>query len=226
MATITIFGDAADGSIDSSDPTYSTARSGGTLTTHLGPVQMTVGQAGGYTCHESFLAFDTSSLAALGTLLSTILSLAGWVDASTTADFTCEVRPDSWGPTLTTADWVAGASLGGLTPLLATFDTTGMATGGTYNDFTESGTALTAALNTVGFTYLLVNSNRHRNGDTPAPGNEYVQFYSTEQTAGTTTDPKLVVTYTPPAFPHTYGASVGVLFPNTGSVFFGSCSTT
>lgn len=220
MATVTIFGATGDGDISSGpNATYATVRSGTGLTAATATANLRTGQnlfGGNYTIFEGFLAFDTTSLAGIGTLTATTLSLYGQQDFSI-ADFTIEARVNNWGATLTTADWVAGASLSGQT-LLASFATAGFSTSG-YNDFTESSGALTANLNTAGTTYFMLCSSKDTSGTAPA-GTEYVHVYSADQ-AGTTNDPKIVVTYTT-SQPHSHGAAVGASFPTAAGTSYGA----
>lgn len=192
MTTLTVFGDTADGAVESSDATYSTMRSGSGLSAFTVTTTWIVGQQTGYVGDQIFLAFDTSPLGAGATITSAVLSLYGSENASAT-DFDVQARLLDWGTTVTTADWVAGASLSGLT-LLGSFNTSAYSLEA-YNAFSD--TAMTANINKTGFTRMVIASSRLSNGDVPT-GNEYVGFYLANE-AGTTKDPKLVITYTTPA---------------------------
>jgi hypothetical protein len=188
MTTTTVYADTSDGKIISEDATYSTCRAGAALSQTTNATADRVGQLTGYECHELFFRFDTSSIPDTDTVDSAVFSLDGNTDASTT-DFTMEARASAWGATLTTADWVAGADLGALT-LLASLSTASYSAG--YMDFT-SDAAFPANVSKTGYTELLVCSSRHRVGTAPT-GNEYV-VVTMADTAGTTTDPKLVVVH-------------------------------
>lgn len=193
----TVFSDASDGSITSSSTTYSTARAGSSLTPSTTSAAETVGQnraASTRFCFEGFVSFDTSSIPDTDTVSDAVLSIYGAGDSSTT-DFTMNARTSNWGATLTTGDWVAGASLSGLT-LLATYSTASGWSAVAYNDF-SSGVNMPAAIDKAGITYILLSSSRHEAGNDPA-GNEFVNWYAAEQ-AGTTQDPKLTVTHAVPA---------------------------
>jgi len=190
--TTTVFSTTADGGVESSSATYSLARSGNALVvnttdTNFGYQGQTL--AGIYFCREMFYDFDTSSIADTDTIDSAVHSLYGHLNESTT-DFIDECRLFDWGGTLTTADWVAGASLSGLT-LLATFNTSGGWSTSGYNDFT-SDPNFVANINKTGFTYVMNSSNRHRLGTPDPTGAERVSAYNADD-AGTTRDPKLVV---------------------------------
>jgi uncharacterized membrane protein len=199
VPTYTFFSSAADGWIASDNPTYATARTGGTLNTSSSDATRFVGQAEffGYICNEVFLDFDTSSIDDAETVTSATLSLYGAVDESTT-DFTLEARIYDWGPAVTTADWVSGASLGALT-LVATYATSGGWSTAGYNTFTD--VAFAANVSLAGVTRLVVSSDRHRLGNSPGvAGREQVSFYMADD-SGTSRDPKLVVVTTAPPGP-------------------------
>lgn len=186
--TYTIFGGAADGFVESASTTYATAASGNSLVALTNSGVIGVGQYKSGTTFlidEGFVLFDTSSV--VGTVSSATLSLYGDFDGSTT-DFTVNARQKTWGATLTTADWVAAASLSSQT-LLATFATSGFTTSG-YNNFT-SDSAFISNINQSGTTDILLSSSRHESS-TQQSGDEVVNFVEADFT-GTSQDPKLVV---------------------------------
>lgn len=192
MTTTTIYGSTADGNIQSSSATYSTARSGGGTLVAAAAGTADVGQnvaAAVYYLYEGFIQFDTSSIPDNDTITAVELSLYVYQDSSTT-DFTVNARLYDWGAALTSADWVAGASASGNT-LAATLATSG-ATDDAYNAFTSED-AFKANINKTGTTYLVLTSSRFENGDVPT-GDERLLFRSGSYT-GTTYDPKLVVTH-------------------------------
>lgn len=197
MATTTVYASSTDGDIQSSNATYLTARSGGTLTAGTSGTFFFVGQnlkAGNYSCYEAFLNYDLVGGGIPAGTVATAASLTfGLFSDGSVTDFVVEARTHDWGSSLTTADWVAGSSLSGKT-LLASLSTSGIA-----NPFTltNSGTALLDAVNTAlagdGILRVLLCSDRHGAGTAPT-GSELLQVYSTDQT-GTTNDPKIDVTY-------------------------------
>lgn len=187
MTTLTVYADLADGQIQSNNANYSTARSGSALAATTNSATYGVGQAPTYYIYEIFESFDTSSVPVGSQISAVTLSLYLSSDTSTT-DFTHEARVFDWGASLTTADWIAGADLGNYT-LVATRATSGIAAG--YNDFSD--VAFTSNINAGGSTRIIINSDRHRAGTTPTQV-ETVSWYAADQ-AGTTNDPKLVVTY-------------------------------
>lgn len=188
----TFYSGAADGYVESGHATYATARSGGTVGPNSAIASLYIGQykLGNYQCIEGFISFDTSALTDSDTISSAALGLYGSGNFSTT-DFTIEARVQDWGATLTTADWVAGADLSAKTRV-ATFATSGFSTSA-YNDFAEDGTNFQSNVNKTGTTYLILVSDKLVSGTAPT-GDEYVGVYSADQ-AGTTQDPKLVVTH-------------------------------
>lgn len=187
----TFYSGAGDGYLRKYDATYLTARTMASATVVSGSAALLyVGQYTGYYCWESFIDFDTSAIPDADDVTIAVLSLDGAEDTSAT-DFTVEARLYDWGGTLGSADAVAGADLGSHT-LLASWDTSGYSA--SYNDFTSEA-AFVSNISKTGTTSLILNSSRHRNGDTPT-GGEFVGFWD-QGAAGTTEDPKLVVTHAP-----------------------------
>lgn len=198
MATVTIYGDASDGWIRSSAFVYATAREGaGTPTISNTSNTQTVGQfyapGPAHHCTEFFLAFDTSSLGPQASVSDVELSVTSHGDDSAT-DFEVEARVVDIGATFETTDFVPGSALGAL-PLVATRSTTSWGVAGTVQTF-ASEPSFPDAVETAGFTRLVLSSSRHRLGTAPASiGNkEYVGVRAAEE-AGTTSDPVLVLTY-------------------------------
>jgi len=139
--------------------------------------------------NESFLGFDTSSIPDTDTVSAAVLRVTSFMDASDT-DFDIQARLRDWGTTVTTADYVPGASLSGLT-LLGSYATSSGFTGTTGYDFSD--TAMAANVNKTGSTRMLLCSSRTTGNNAPTT-TEYVNIYSADYT-GTTRDPKLTVTY-------------------------------
>lgn len=179
--TYTLFS-GNDGYIESNDSTYATARAGSGLALQTSAIS--AGQDVGYFIEQGFVSFDTSSV--VGTVSSATLSLFVLTDNSTT-DFTINARRLDYA-TLTTADFVAGASLGAL-PLLATLATAGLGTP-VYNAFTSDGNFLTN-INQSGTTGIVLSSAK-TDANTAPTNTEIVQF-SSSTASGTTQDPKLVI---------------------------------
>lgn len=188
--SLVVFSGSTDGYVESNNATYATAAASGTLSSNTNNVYLTVGQDTGYVIDEAFISFDTSSLPDDAIILSAVLSLNRQLDESDT-NFDVEVRYYDWGASVTTADWVAAASLHThtLAGKLATADL-----GSDYNDVTLGNLD---SISRTGTTRFLLNSSRHRQRITPT-GDEYVNFYSTDE-SGTTRDPKLTITYVSPS---------------------------
>lgn len=201
MSTLVVYSGTADGDITSQDLDYAIARSAGAwFFGAASPVvtYVTVGQSYddisgegdyGFTVTEAFLGFDTSAIGT-DTVSAAVLNVTSYSDSSVT-DFTIEARLRDWGATLTTADWVAGASLSGLTSL-ATKTTASGFTAGTAYDFTD--VAMPANVNKTGVTRMLLCSSRTTGNNAPT-GFENVRLRSADY-AGTTYDPVLTITYT------------------------------
>jgi hypothetical protein len=196
MTTSVVYAGTADGYIESGPATYATARAGsGTLTLNGGGTGVLyVGQLYDdydtvYYVQEAFLGFDTSAIDDTDTVSAAVLNVTSNSDISTT-DFTIQARLKDWSTTVTTADWVAGADLSGLT-LLAHYATSGGFAANTAYDFTDD--AMPANVSKTGVTRMLLCSDRTVSGTTPT-GYEYV-IVKPADTTGTTSDPKLTVTH-------------------------------
>ena len=190
----TVFAGTADGRIDSSNATYSVARSGsGSLSANT-TSDLIVGQAliGGVRyCRQGFVSFDTGSVPDTDDVSAVDLSLWLTTDTSTT-DFTTEAREYDWGASVTTADFRPGADLAALT-LMASIASSGIGATGAYKAFTSETAFLTATNLKTGTVYLNLSSSRQRLDNDPA-GDEYLTWESAD-TAGTTNDPKLTITH-------------------------------
>lgn len=191
MTTTTVFAGTSDGYVYGSDTVYSTARSTASTASDADNDAI-VGQRflGGtdYRCYELFFQFDVSAVPDVASATAAVLSLVG-ADDQSSPDFTITAALSDWGSALTTADWVAGASLSGLTEA-ASRSTVGIALE-SYNAFTSAAGLLTQ-VQAAGNVRLLLFSSRHSGNNAPS-GDELVSFYMSNQ-PGTTKDPKLVVT--------------------------------
>lgn len=181
----------AGGRISSVAATYSSARAGsGTLSEDAGVHEIGQDFVGDYYCYQSFITFLTSSLGS-DTVSQVDFALYGQGDYSTT-DFTIECREYSaWDRSLSTGDFIAGASLSSQT-LLASRSSSGFTTSG-YNTFTESGTNFQSAINGSGYTSIICASANQTNNVAPT-GAEWVRCRDAD-TVGTTQDPKLTITH-------------------------------
>ena len=220
MSTLVVYSDTTDGYIGSADvgasPSYAAARAGtGSVLDAYAGIELTFGQQfttsgdpdyiPDYDIYESFLAFNTSSIPDTDTVSAAVLNLRSLYDHSTT-DFTIEARLYDWGTGLTTADYVAGASLSALT-LLAHRDTASGWTVNTAYDLTDD--AFAANVSKTGTTRLLLCSSRTTGNNTPTTY-EQGSAYSADQT-GTTSDPKLTVTYSSSYDPNVPGATQAMM---------------
>lgn len=196
VTVTTIYGDVADGVIRSGPGTFTQARDGISLAIDdtNAVTNQTTGllDIGDHYFYEFAEGFDTSSIPDTDVVSLVVFSI--WDFGSSADAFTVQARLSDWGATLTTADWVAGASLAALT-LLATFATS---TGnvGNYANFTENGTNFRTAINKTGFTrFLLVSDDQVNNTD---PGVTSKNDWLSADQGGTANDPKLVITHASP----------------------------
>jgi uncharacterized membrane protein len=194
---LTVWSSTADGRVRSQDADYAVARSTAfDAVTDVATIP--IGQYSGtfYYCYEGFFSFDTSSVGAGVTV--TVATLSFYCSSDYSAqDFTVEARIHDWGAALTTADWVAGASLGDKTLVASRSSTPTWATDA-YSALTSESAFLTNIAQ-VGTTYILACSDRHRIGNTPDADYEWVYVYSADDATGgggTDRDPKLYVEWT------------------------------
>lgn len=200
MPIYVIFSDPTDdGYIDSSDTNlgggYAGARAGtGTKTADSASTTIQVGQsfdlgAGLFHIWEGFLGFDTSVVANPATRVDLALYTNGIVNVGLMT--LVEARLQDFGASVTAADWVAGATLSGLSRL-ASYATPGV--NAAYNTWT-SDAPFPGAINLSGYTRFLLCSARTTSGTAPANtgnNNEYIVFASGDA-AGTSQDPKITV---------------------------------
>lgn len=213
MPTYTVFADTTDGYINSGDatipvPNYLNARAGtGTVALTVDTTAITTwfinsfnaatkSSVANYTIREDFWAFDTSTIPGSDTVNSATLSLFGGGARSIGGTVVGEIYTYDWGTSLTTADYVPGASIGALTRL-ATF---AMGVAGAnwntaaYNVFTEDGTNFQGAINKGGSTRIMGTFDTVKGTTAPLVLNQ-ISISSADE-AGTTRDPKLVVVTT------------------------------
>ena len=200
MTTDTFFAGTSDGYIRCANATYATARSGGgtfvvdSSSTGGLPVGQLL-QTGMYYVWETFLSFDTASIPDDAIIDSVSLELYGSAHSVTSSGFTIEARMYDWGASLTSADFIPGASLSAL-PLVAskvlTTDADWNLAG--YNALTSE-SAFVDNINRTGLTSIVLDSSRLVAGSAPT-GIEQVQAFSADH-GGILTDgdPRLVVEY-------------------------------
>jgi hypothetical protein len=209
MSTLVVFAEVADGFIDSSGGSFAAARNGsGTLTASTAATGFTCGNwndSGTRHVYEAFFSFDTSALTSVATVTEAIFSVVGFSDSST-QDFIINLYMYDWGATLTTADFRDGATLlAGTYVVAATHSTSTAGWGiGTYNDFIDvGGNTLGGSVNKTGVTRVMICSNNVAINAAPALNiPEFITGFAADS-AGTSADPKLTITYTMPWSPQT-----------------------
>ena len=189
MSTTTVYSTAADGYLKSSHATYSTARSGvgSTIVVVNTNSDIWIDQAAGYDLYCAYLDFDTSAIPDTDVVTAATLSLYPNADPSGGTPGTLEVYAYDWGGTLTSADWIPGASVAAMT-LLASRTTTGWVSDA--RKALTSTAAFPAAINKTGTTYLYLCIAPFRTGDAPT-GEDYFGTYPYEM--GAAYKPMLVV---------------------------------
>lgn len=231
MATLVIYITSESGSLESYHATtYATARSGGgSLFLDLDGQFPKVGQhvnAGQYSCFESFLEFGLSGIPTGSTINSATLALAPNNNDDSLENFTFRARDVDYGATLTTADYIAGASLSATGSLRAhkLVNSGSWTPNGTYVDFDDDAMAAIVESNIGGTLRLVVYSDRLEAGTTPTQA-EWRYF-------GGLTDgslARLTVDYTEPNLDGRYllesGAPDGYLLEDSSGVLIGEGTT-
>jgi len=207
VATLIVYANQM-GSVASSLNTYAGARtgSGSTKTAYNGQSSNLVGQDNNgsqYICHEGFIEWSgTSALGASATVTAVVFQYwsSSWAVA---VAHTQEFRLRDWGGgDADTADWVSGASLP--TPIVASITAATTPPGGAGSAYlTATDVAFVANVNKTAATRVLINSSRHRLNNAPGVfSTEGIYYSGSENPAGTGTEAKLTITYTPPSEPH------------------------
>jgi hypothetical protein len=195
MTTTTVFGDTADDTITSFDNTYSVARDhgGSDEGVNAATTELVFGQnfsSPTYYCIEAFVAFDTSPIPDTDVVSAAVLSLWGFNDNDASDLMTGVARVFDWSTAVDLTDFRTASQLSALTQVASA--AAGVFASGAYFAFTSTG-SMPAAINVTGTTRFVLHSNRHAAGTTPTI-EEYWQTVASD-VAGTTNDPKLVVTH-------------------------------
>lgn len=206
MATATITASSGGGYIESRNAAYATARSGSNLdASNVNGQFVRAGQTltaePFYYCWEAFFAWDLSSVPAGSVVNSAVLALCPNSGDNSDQDFTLRARDFSWtSGGMTTADYIAGASLSTTGSLRAHYDTSsGWTPNGTYKSFTDDAMVALVTANLGGTLQLVIYSSREEGNNAPASlVGEYVYFGG----IGDPNPPRLTIDYTPPASSH------------------------
>jgi len=165
--TDTFFTEAADGYVYGSSGTWLTARAGSGL---IASAAITAAgcasqeASGVYYVQQAFLVFDTSSIPDTAVITAATLHIDR---AGTVAAGTAKARAHTWGPTLATSDFVAGADL--TTKTLFASIATGSVALGSYTAMTSDGGA-PALVNKTGKTRLVLHGAEQESSSAPAGG--------------------------------------------------------
>ena len=228
MSTLIVYGGTTSARCEGRNDVYLTARSTFAEVYHSDvvsymfyqPVALTAGQwfnnyrtAYDYTTYQSFLQFDTSAIPDTAIVDSAVLSM--YYDMSlygadpdagyyyNPVSHVVEARIKDWGTDVTSADWVPGASMSGLTKVA-----THSFVANTYyypgpKVFTSEA-AFAANINRTGITYLILCSDRQAAGTVPTSWGAEISSFQSGKAPLYSTDnvyPKLVVTYHMPGVP-------------------------
>lgn len=189
MATVTIFANTNDKSLESFSSNCTTLQTGGGSFNDV--ALQAVGQhfqTPNFFAWQAFMAFDTSLVAAVSSA-KLVIRINDSLHGAT--EFDVEARLIDFGATVENADWVPAASLTSL-PLLATVNTTAVNANNILVDITETGGSFSNNLNFGGTTRLMLSSSIFRTGPC-ATGDQSFTFFGTSQT-GTVDDPRIVIT--------------------------------
>lgn len=207
MTTTVIFSDVADGQIQSTAGTWAGAQAGASLAVDTTTATVTYGVQNTFNIARVALAFDTSVV--FGQTISSV-SMATWVTKvnGTGPIGNFEAYQQSWGTTLTTADWIDSATLRGGT-IRATLGNAVISTGA-YNLWRDSGMA---AIFVNGLMYLMLS---YVNEGATAPTGIDNMNVSTGDATGTANDPQLTVVSTAASAEHNRGGVGPVAVSTTG----------
>lgn len=188
-----------DGGLLSSDPTFTTMKTGGgTLTADTTATTYVVAWDAGYSGRMFFVEFDTSALTSLATITAAVGTLYGATTAEVnTNTYNADWRYKDWGGTVTTADWFDPSSSGAWNALVAggvlavsSWDQTS----GNPNNFSDSG--VYTSISKTSLTRFVIGLSG-MNASTPTGDNEFK--CQSADASGTSADPLFTVTYSLPA---------------------------
>jgi hypothetical protein len=205
VTVTTIFASTNDGEVLSSNVFYGSARDGSSLVADSTAIIERVGQlifSGSYLVFQSFIDFDTSAITDTDRIDDIQLQMFLETDFTTT-NFECRVADFNWGPSVLTSDFRSGAQLDALDPGSVVATRT-MYTGASdvYVTFSSQAAFKTVTNIKTGTVKLILYSFEQVGlGSAPA-GNEFSEWSSAD-VAGTTEDPKLVITHSIPSTFHT-----------------------
>lgn len=192
MTVTLVFGDTADGQIQSANASYATARTGSGLAANSASGTMAYGQqlsGGTYTLWQAFLRFSYAAIPATERLVTAMIEVVHSSLTGTGTSRELEFWSLTWsGGGLTTADWqtaYAGNLLGRVT-----------AVNGAGTKYVYAGSANLEAAVTAGTSIeCFAVTNRQRLGTTPS-GQEGGVLYSADA-SGSANDPLLIFTTVP-----------------------------
>lgn len=199
----TFYAETGDGTIQSTDPVYANASAGSNLVAATAGVAGTIEHTNAaiITIRNAFFRFDTSSIPDGDTISDVAFSLYKTGAGVFADDNGLSLYSYDYGAALTVADWQAPGDLSGVIA-------TALAAGGAgYLDFTLSVAPTTAGVAKDGYSGYLVCFGFFASLIVPTGLNS--QAFSMADEAGTTQDPKLVVTHadiTDPVWNSTVGA--------------------
>ncbi len=197
--TLTAFA-VDDAYVLSSNSSWATTQAGGgTLTaTTANPNSVLCGRPSAlYGITLSYLRFDTSSLGAGDTITAYAFSLYGTGTAEVnnlSSTIQARIHPGYGAGVPTTADWVNCATTWTSYTLFADFTLSGwVQTADTINTFTSQGAQ--SSINIDGNTDIVVGLSNN-SGSAPAALQQSNFVFRSSAQSGTTSDPKLVITFT------------------------------
>jgi hypothetical protein len=191
MALGTFYSNASDGVITNENATWSTCRNAtdGLTVSNSSASEYVVADNGGisnaYRVWRLFLPFDTSALPDDATITDAVLSVCDASSSQGTDAHALVQTSQASGTALSTADFDAIGTTEGATRVTAF-------TAGAYHDWTLNATGLTW-ISKTGFTLLGLRAVNDIDNVTPT-ANTY-RAWRMSETADTTSDPKLVITY-------------------------------
>lgn len=195
--TLAVRSSTDDGSVESSSGTFATMAGGSGLTANSANANDSVKWhlfIGTYTGRMVFLGFDTSTLTSAAQISGAVYTLyANGNGNGDTNGYDAEIRHNDFGGTVSTADWFDPRSgvWSGLVSAGALDIGAYVTTSNTANNFSDSG--IYSSINLTGETRVVVGLSGM---DNATPTNFNSIDFRLANTAGTSTDPLLTVTYT------------------------------
>jgi len=220
MPTVTIYADASDRDIISENSVWSTARNGAGLVlnslTASEPLFGTLYTGTSYSAFEYFVRYNLSSIPSGSTCNSVIDQVVAGFSSGIGNSFTLWHRQNDWpASAVATSFWLSGSTQVGVTTFLSSRPL-GSWSGGTMYNLSDSGNLVSSVQSRFGGNFDTFFCSDRMTSLSGPTGNEYATIRSGD--TGTTTAPRLSITYTAPNNAPTFLASPSVAYQVVDSI--------